>query len=355
MIDIRPGTDADKGQILERMEEVYGPEEAARAERRWEWQWQRDPRLEAPGYKGVVAEWRGRIIGTVSCLPAGLFIAGEPVRANWCVDMLVHWGMMRQALREHRRSSQGGGPDLAQGIAVAMLDHPAAGPIQLAKHIADQMMSIILRVGFEAKPDTANMTRRVSLQRPLAKVLGQPLGRLAARALDLALPAIPRPSLEVTAFGGHFDARFDRLWAHAKHEYPAITRRDAAVLEWHYRRHPDTAYQVLTIEQDGELRGYAVFKTYLRSNRRLARIVDLLTRMDDPEAKAALLARALALASREGAERAECFAAGAELCGVLRRLGFVAKLTAAERTQPLMARWLPEVDLYVTRGDGDGG
>lgn len=355
MIDIRAATDSDKAQILERMDEVYGPTEAERAERRWDWQWQHDPRLEEPGYKGVVAEWRGRIIGNVSCPPAGLYIAGQPVRAHWFVDVLVHWGLMRQALREMRREKSGKAAAFPDGIAAAMFGHPVAGPIQLGKHIADQMMSIILKIGFVPRPDTANMTRRVSLRWPLRKALGRHLGSLVANGADLALPRIPRPQLDVTPLEGAFDARFDRLWAEAKRDYPAITLRDSATLNWHYRQHPDTSYRVLTLEGERALRGYTVLKVFLRRDRLLAYIVDLLTRTGDTEAKTALIAGALEYAQRQGAERAECFAAGLEMTGALRNLGFAPKLTGAKREQPLMARWLPDVDLYVTRGDGDGG
>jgi hypothetical protein len=355
MIEIRPGTDSDKAQILERMAEVYGPTEAERAERRWDWQWQRDPRLEEPGYKGVVAEWRGRIIGNVSCSPAGLYIAGQPVRAHWFVDVLVHWGLMRQALREMRREQDGKAAAFPDGIAAAMFDHPVAGPIQLGKHIADQMMSITLKIGFVPRPDTANMTRRVSLQWPLQKALGRPFGSLVAKGANLALPRIPRPRLDVRPLEGDFDARFDRLWEEAKREYPAITLRDSATLNWHYRRHPDTTYQVLTLEREGALRGYTVLKVFLTRDRLFAYIVDLLTRKGDTEAKTALIAGALEYARGQGAERAECFGSGVEVTTVLRNLGFVPKLTGSGRAQPLMARSLPDVDLYVTRGDGDGG
>jgi hypothetical protein len=355
MIDIRPASDSDKAQILERMDEVYGPTEAERAERRWEWQWQQDPRLEESGYKGVVAEWRGRIIGNLSCLPAGLYIAGQPVRAHWFVDVLVHWGLMRQALKEMKHKKDDKPAAFPDGIAAAMFDHPVAGPIQLGKHVADQMMSISLKVGFVPRPNTANMTRRVSLQWPLQKALGRQVGSLVAKGANLALPRIPRPQLEVRPLEGAFDVRFDQLWAEASHDYQAITLRDSATLNWHYRQHPDTSYQVLTLERAGALRGYTVLKVFPRRDRLFAYIVDLLTRTGDPEAKTALIAGALEYARSQGAERAECFASGLEMTRVLRNLGFIPKLTGRGRTQPLIARWLPDIDLYATRGDGDGG
>ena len=115
MIEIRPGTEADRPQILERMEEVFGAEPARRAERLWDWQWHQDPRLPSPGYHGVVAEWEGRVIGVLTTIPAGLHIGGEPVQAWWFVDVLVHWGLTRRALREHRRAAaQVAAADLSQ-------------------------------------------------------------------------------------------------------------------------------------------------------------------------------------------------------------------------------------------------
>ncbi|MGE5154584.1 MAG: GNAT family N-acetyltransferase, partial [Bdellovibrio bacteriovorus] len=238
MIQIRPGTDGDRPQILERMEEVFGAEPARRAERLWDWQWREDPRLPSPGYRGVVADWDGRLIGVLSTIPAGLHIGGEPVQAWWFVDVLVHWGLTRQALREQRRAGGRGATDLPGGIAAALFDHPAAGPIQLGKHIADAMMTIGHRLGFAYLPNTGSLHRRVSMRRPLGRLLGTHLGDLTGAILDLALPAIPRPPFPVRLHEGPFDGRFDRLWESMRPRFPAICRRDAALLEWRYRRHP---------------------------------------------------------------------------------------------------------------------
>ncbi|MBM3887703.1 MAG: GNAT family N-acetyltransferase [Verrucomicrobia bacterium] len=355
MIEIRPATDSDKNQILERMAEVYNPAEAERAKRRWDWQWRDDPRLEKPGYQGVVAEWRGRIIANMSCLPAGLYINGQPVKAQWGVDALVHWGMTRQAIREQRRSGSAKAPDLSEGIAAAFLNHPAFGPGQFGKNFSDSMRTIAVRIGCKPKPGSGVWMRRVSYRHRLQRTLGRPLGALVAAGADLAIGRMPRPTLPVAVFDGDFDARFDRLWERARTEYPAITRRDAALLNWRYRRHPDISYRVLILERGVELRGYVIFSTFFHRDRFRGKIVDLLTALDDSEAADALLAGALRQLRTLGVERAESFASGPEEAAAFARHGFEPRLNKDGKELPMLTRFLPDIRIYATEGDGDGG
>lgn len=357
MIEIRPGTDSDRPQILARMEEVFGSGPARRAEQLWDWQWHQDPRLPTPGYRGVVAEWRGQIIGNLGTIPAGLHIAGAPVQAWWFVEVLVHWGLTRRALREHRRAGASGAPNLSQGIAAALFDHPAAGPIQLGKHVSDPLMSIADKLGFVRQPETGTLHRRVSIKRPLGRLLGRPLGNLLGSALDLGLGPLPRSRQAAVLHEGPFDGRFDALWESVKDAYPAICRRDAQLLEWRYRRHPDADYRVLTIDSPNGLKGYTVIKTYEHGGRWRGKIVDLLAAPQDQETQEALLAGALRELRGQGVERAECFYVGSRLMAILSRLGFRPRLSKSQRPQPLRTRHLPASarGLYVTQGDGDGG
>lgn len=356
MIEIRPGTEADRPQIVARMAEVFGPDPAARAERLWEWQWHQDPRLPTPGYRGIVAEWRGQIIGNLATIPAGLYIAGEPVTAYWCVDVLMHWGLMRRALRDQRRQV-GAGPDFTHGIASALLDHPAAGPIQLSKHIADPMMAIIGRIGFQAVPDTCSLQRRVSLRHTLTRGLGRPVGGMLGAVANLGLPIGPRPRLPVEILTGDFDGRFDRLWEEIRDSYGALGRRDARTLGWRYRQQPDGDYRVLTTGVGERLRGYLVLLTYQHRGRRRAKIVDLLTIPDDSEAIRALLSGALHWLRSWRAEKVETFVCGKGIVTLLGSMGFTPPLNKVGQPHPLMVRGLPlgANGIYVTQGDGDGG
>lgn len=357
MINVRPGTDRDKPQILERIAEVFGEDPARRAERLWHWQWHQDPRLPVPGYRGIVAEWKEQIIGNLSTIPAGLYTQGNPLEACWTVDVLVHWGLTRRALRDHKRSAPAEGLDLSRGIAAVLFDHPSAGPIQLAKHISDPMMAILERIGFSPQPDTGSQHRRVSTRYAIGRILGTTFGDWVGSIADLALPRIPHHSLLVEHLDGPFDTRFDALWERVNHHGIAVCRRDRAVLEWRYRQHPDQDYLTLILDAPQGLRGYCVIKVFDRSGRRRGKIVDLLTAPGDSEAPQALLIGALGALRRGRVERVECFAAGPGIGHALARLGFTPRLTKTGRTQPLMTRHLPQsaLSLYVTQGDGDGG
>ncbi len=216
MFEIRPGRDDDKIQILELVQDVFGTEQAERAEKRWQWQWHDDPLLEKPGYNGVVAEWNGKIIGNLSCVPAGLHINGQPVSAYWYTDALVHWGHLRRAMKEQKRSGNSIGPDMSNGIAAAMLNHPAAGHKQLGKHVAGSMETIGLRIGFKPFSKMDSWARIISFTQPFEAVVGKPGAMLLGAVADLFVPLIPKPSLEVKALEGNFDDRFDALWLSAK-------------------------------------------------------------------------------------------------------------------------------------------
>lgn len=358
MISIRPASDADRPQILARIAEVFGREHAARLDRLWEWQWRLDPRLPTPGYRGVVAERHGEIVGTLTTLPAGLQIGGKPVVAHWCVDCLVQPDLRHRLLAE--RARQGGQPpaaDAPRDIAAALLDHPAAGPIQLVKHISPPGLRLLERAGFSAVADSGSLHRRVSLSHTLTGALGRPLGAALGAVADLALPLGPRPRLALEVLSGGFDARFDRLWEEIRGRYPAIGRRDARTLEWRYRQHPESDYRVVVTGDGARLRGYAVLLAYEKGRRRWAKIVDLLTAPGDTEAIRALASGALRLLRDWRAERVETFACGAGIAATLGALGFVPRRARSGQALPLMVRALPPAaaGLYATQGDGDGG
>lgn len=353
-IQVRAAGEPDKAGLLALMASAAGDEKAETLARRWDWQWQLDPRLPTPGYRGVIAVWDGRIIANLSCLPAGLYIRGAPAEACWFTDARIHWGWTREALKA--ASARGWRKQVLfpHGIAAALVDHPATGERQLGKHVAESMMTILYRAGFVDVPDAGNLMRRVSLRAPLQRALGERLGAAVATLPDLAIRLPARPRLPVERFEQRFDERFDELWERARHSYPAITRRDAAVLDWHYRQHPDTEYRTFIVEQDTGLRGYLVFKVWSRKGRRIARLVDLLVLPGDREAIRALVSHALRAMRQAGAERVDWFVSGGDTAEVARQLGFVPRLTRHGRAQPLLVRGLPGA-LHVTSGDGDGG
>jgi hypothetical protein len=166
---------------------------------------------------------------------------------------------------------------------------------------------------------------------------------------------MPKLGMAVKTLTGDFDARFDGLWEQAKHEYQAITRRDRATLNWRYRQHPETVYQVLTVGDEGNLRGYLVYSVFFRHQQRRAQIVDILASHRDAAVLEALIAEALHQLRRQSVHRVECYAGGTTVISALEHLGFKPRLHNG-KVQSTLVRGLPPLDeLYVTRGDGDGG
>jgi hypothetical protein len=355
MFVIRPGRDSDKPQILELIKDVFDEHQASRAEKHWQWQWHEDPRLEHPGYNGVVAEWNGRIIGSLSSIPSGLHIDGQPVPAHWHTDNIVHWGNLRRALRELKRSGGGEGPDLTNGVSAAMINFAAAPHYgQFGKHLTPGSEVACFKLGFVPVKDSGSWSRIVSFRPLLAEYAGKLLGLLLGSLADVVLPGIPKPAMDVQVLEGDFDGRFDVLWEAAKTAYPAITRRDSAVLNWRYRRHPEQAYSVLTTDGPNGLAGYLVYASFTRHRQRRAHIVDILADKDNTAARAALIAAALRRMKAEGVHKVECYATSPVLTANLKALGFSQRVHKG-KSQGTLTRLRPETEYYFTRGDGDGG
>ncbi len=357
MISVRAASDADKDSILQLFSEVFGPRSAERTGRLWHWQWQLDPRLKSPGYRGVVAEWQGRIIGNVSYIPAALHVDGEPIVASWGVNVVIHWRLVRRALRARRtrggsnRSVPEGSPDLSNGLAAALIDHVSNDPVQFGKHISEQMLAITEKIGFSCIDSSGSWGRQLSLTPRMQRIVGGALAPVVAWPANRMLPRIPKESPDIELFEGDFDGRFDRLWRAVRSGYQVIGLRDAATLTWRFRRHPGSRYRVSTLSEERELRGYIVTSVVPRGRFLQGKIIDLLAARDDSEAVEALLGAALSGMRRDGVAGVDCYASHAALVEALKSAGF----SARQKLHSIVVRGLPAADIYVTEMDGDGG
>lgn len=354
--EIRKARESDRPEIIGLIRDVFGDEVAERADARWSWQWHEDPKLEGSGYQGMVAVWEGQLIASMATIPSGLFVDGQPIAdAVWFADALAHWSRIRKALRSLRKSGlESEGIDLSSGLVGAILNHPECPRHHLGKHLTDPMLVVAYKVGTVDQPGTGSWARTVSLKALLARHIGRPLGWILGTVADLFLPSIPGPSRPVETLEGPFDARFDRLFKDALAHHHAITRRDAAVLNWRYRQNPDTEYEVLTLSEGGVLMGYLVMGRFDRHGQPRAHVLDLLAQKDDPEVLRSLLAECLRRLRRGGVTRLECYTGSKAVQGALELLGFRQRLHRGQ-AMPTVVRRIEVPELYVTRGDGDGG
>jgi hypothetical protein len=161
------------------------------------------------------------------------------------------------------------------------------------------------------------------------------------------LPAVPQ---QVMFLDGDFDQQFNAFWADVQKSYFAITCRDAQTLTWRYRRRPGIDYTVLTYEKGDNLRGYVVCCTYRRRGCLRGRIVDLLTSVEDDEARRGLIIGAMSTLRRMGADRVDCFFTSRKLPSLFKDMGF----SPSFGKDQMVIRGANPERLYVTAGDGDG-
>ena len=354
MLEIRPGVEADKPAVLALIRKVHGDEAADRAARRWDWQWFQDPRLKSPGFQGVVVTWEGQILASMSTIPAGLTVKGEASEGRWFTDALVDFGQMRQAIRWQRRNGTDLGLDLRNGLALAMLDDPASGPVQMGKHLTTAMAAVCRKINFPMVGGTASWARILTFRQPLGVYVGRGPAWLLGGLIDLFLPRLPHPKRSLVPLEGPFDERFDRLWENARLTHTAITRRDGAVLNWRYRAVPDTAIEVRLIEDDTGLLGYIIWSSFERHRQRRSYILDILARDDAASILQDLLSGAMREMRARGVHKLECYTGSDAVAEVLARLGFGQRPAEGDR-QTVHLRGVDMDRLYVTRGDGDGG
>ncbi|NDE35590.1 MAG: hypothetical protein EB012_12210, partial [Gammaproteobacteria bacterium] len=107
-------------------------------------------------------------------------------------------------------------------------------------------------------------------------------------------------------------------------------------------------------EDEGALEGYLVVTTFHRHGQLRAHILDLLARDDDPLVLDALLVFALRSLRKSAVHRVECYTGGKAVVAALQRLKFKERFKEGKSMSTLVRR-IEADELYITRGDGDGG
>jgi len=327
MLTAGPAREQDRGPIIELTRRTFGDDFAAQLDREWHWQWHADPRLAEPGYRGVVVREGERIVGTTALLPAGLHVAGVPVDAWWQVCTAVD---------EHCRR---------RGVGALLQQRMEAHSI-LAKGPSEGALALFKSTGYQVVDFGGYWTRTLDFKARLQRSTGGGVGGALGSLANAFIESVPEMPSGVTELSGDFDASFDALWESARKQYPAITRRDAAVLNWRYRRKPFADYTVLVLEN----RGYLTFSDFERRGILRGRIVDVLAGRDDEDARRDLIAGALHALHERGADRVDCLATSPVVRESLRAAGF----SPAKRPDPLVMRGIELDEPYFCAGDGDG-
>jgi len=128
-------------------------------------------------------------------------------------------------------------------------------------------------------------------------------------------------AVEVSTATG-FGPEYDRLWERVCGSFRMCVRRDAAYLDWKYRRCPHRDYLVREARREGALVGFCVTREDDYRGLRLGWLLDVFAGAGDAAARDALIGRALEGFRASGVARAQAFSLHSGLGADLERRGF---------------------------------
>jgi len=353
--------------------EAYGKLACYKDYPRWDWQFVANPFRSLSEEVSVwIAEDEGRIVGQIAVQPALIQIDGSEYPGGWIVDVMI-LPAYRGRLLGHKLHA-----------AVA-----SEFPLLVTLTMAPAMRRIALKAGCVTLGPVQQYTKFIRLSdgtfrryllgrtahRPSFRRLSQiacavfQLDRLgttimnawslinlngffrAKRSISATYAALE--IAEVEAFGDELD----RFWAKVRHEYPAISTRDARFLNWRYVNVPDLNYRRFIARRAGQCIGYIVIRRTSVVELPAGVLVDFLTFRNDLEAVRFLIEHAAEIFGNE-VDFLDCATSVAEIGAILEKFGFFR--TRTERPtivcrDPLLRRRIQALDRqwFFTKGDQD--
>lgn len=323
---------------------VFGNDAADANSLRWDWQYKRNPHRPSDGPLIWLAREGQTVVGHYATMPVRLQVAGQEIDAAWGLDVMVAPERQRQGLGEvlfrtwdrEVGAALGLGSSEASSHLFSKLRWPSVGPVPCL-----------------VKPLTRRALRRpgwsVGANR-LLSALTLPWVRLVARSGPL--------QGEVRVLG-QFDARFDQFWTRVAPAFTFSVRRDAAYLNWKFIQPPHVRYTVATLDRDGELAGYIVYRHLQEPLGRVTLVVDWLTAPDDHAAFQTLLRWVDREARVADSDKIRVYALHAGYRKALRQSGYFAVKSTMECVAKVNAIDLPSSfyattdGWHVTLGDSD--
>jgi len=301
---------ADPAADAERILAVLGRNlpQAASSER-LEWLYRSNP--DGPALVWLAEDASGAPVGTSAAHPRRMRLEGRVVLALNLSDFAFDpaYRSLGPALRLLKATLA----PVRRGEFAFSYDYPS-----------ESMHALYRRLGGADLGANARFVRPVDLRPMMERRLGGVVGRVAGAAGDLALRARDKltrgtGSVRVALLEGGFTSEFDRLDGDCGAGVAVSGVRDAAYLEWRYRRHTMWTHDVLCARRDGELHGFAVLR---QEEPGVLALVDLCAAGADTGR--ALAAAAVAHARERGAEalHAQALEEG-PAATLLKRVGFV--------------------------------
>jgi GNAT superfamily N-acetyltransferase len=323
--------------------EIFGAAMLEKSRRRWRWQYLDNPYAAEDGPVIWMAIEDDRILGQMATMPFPMWWGDREVRASAGMDYFV------------RKDAQGRGLGIA--LSEAWADHV---DVALALGLTPSSYPLFRKIFTDVGPVPAYL-RALDAGAIARRRWGAVAGSVAGPAMAVGLTLFARrhrraDGLDVAAVAA-FSPEYDELWLGARASYPAIVRRDAALLTWKFLQCPFRTYQVLEARRRGSLSGYAVVRREGEADFPRGVIVDLFCDAGDAATQDALIDAALAWCRRERLVRAETYTRNARLGAAFGRHGFrpgrtgIQYCVAHRHASPApIAR---AAEFALTLGDGD--
>lgn len=309
---IRRAEEKDEPTLLHLLERFVTTQQAAR---RYDWLYKRNP-------QGCAATWLacepelGQIVGFTSIYARDFLVNGKIVKGGVGFDAFVR--------PDHRRRG------IAQSLHVASHQAMANGDVPF-DFMCGPPVRANLQALLKAGSQVVGALRYVSVPlnlRGITKMLhlhnysdsvGQRfavLDSLLSRVRNLLLGSGDKVAVRVV---DRVNYRFDNLWQQIASAFPVIGRRDAAYLDWRYLQNPVCWQQLVALELQGKLIGWAALEFAPQG----CLLVDYLLPLDKREAAAALTALINYVASQGACRLTLRFNLKGRYAGLFLRHGFL--------------------------------
>lgn len=296
----------------------------------FDWQFGANPHDDG-GSPFLVGTTGNEVVALNGFMPVKIRYKGLPLRVCWSCDTYV----------SSKFRGQGFGKQLISRVS-------ERAPIMLGFGISDMSDPIFAKANWHLNADNRMMFFHVGESGP--KGIVQNFRTTLAR-LPHAFSASDR-SLPVSRHDEDFGGEVDELWQRNASGYFSTVERDAAFLNWKYRRHPLNRYIWYAVRENGRLRGLVV----ARHSRVTSSVVDYCGPADDIDVMRALARAATADLTVRGTMRVQCETTHPALLTALKQCGFV---SSRYRSRFRVRANLPDDDnvqqgWFLMPGDSDG-
>ncbi len=296
MIAYRPYVGADHDAVLALLTEGMPAAHAAAKRAMFHWQFFENPH--ADGHSPfLVAVADDAIVGINAMMPVRIVYHGRRRMAGWSCDSRV----------DDRFRGRGIVPELVRRLQSDI-------GILMGYGITDSMMRALDKVPWETSPDLtgfffyANERGAKGLMKNLHSRISRRM-RQAARRDDIRISVN-----QDVDFGNDVDD----LWTRSAPTYVSAVERDAAYLNWKYRRHPLLSYCWYAALRDGQLSGVLV----ARPDASTSVIADYCGPRGDAVLLNQLLHTAVDDLSARGTARIRCETTDPDVASALQQNGF---------------------------------